>query len=129
MATRKTAAPTPAEPAPFQGTHGIVRLINRVRVEIVDALDRELARYDITAPQLIVLASVANKEADSAAAICKSISYDPGAMTLELTVAGKALYPQLLSAKETVQAQFLRGFSVEEARQLERLLDRMLDNR
>jgi DNA-binding MarR family transcriptional regulator len=50
-------------------------------------------------------------------------------MTLELTVAGKALYPQLLLAKETVQAQFLRGFSVEEARQLERLLSRMLDNR
>ena len=154
MANPKTAVAPLAEPAPFQGTHGIVRLINRVRVEIVDALDRELARYDITAPQLIVLASVANKEADSAAAICKSISYDPGAMTrmidrleqkglirrvphpedrramtLELTVAGKALYPQLLSAKETVQAQFLRGFSVEEARQLERLLDRMLDNR
>jgi DNA-binding MarR family transcriptional regulator len=54
---------------------------------------------------------------------------DRRAMTLELTVAGKALYPQLLSAKETVQAQFLRGFSVDEARQLERLLNRMLDNR
>ena len=154
MSPSKVDAATLAEPAPFQGTHGIVRLINRVRVEIVDALDRELARFDITAPQLIVLASVANKEADSAAAICKSISYDPGAMTrmidrleqkglirrvphpedrramtLELTVAGKALYPQLLTAKETVQAQFLGGFSVEEARQLERFLTRMLDNR
>jgi hypothetical protein len=40
----------PVERAPFQGSHGIVRLINRVRVEIVDALDRELAKYDITAP-------------------------------------------------------------------------------
>ena len=154
MVPPRTAAATQARTAPFQGQHGIVRLINRVRVEIVDALDRELAQFDITAPQLIVLASVANKEADSAAAICKSISYDPGAMTrmidrleqkglirrvphpedrramtLELTVAGKALYPQLLVAKETVQAQFLRGFSVEEARQLERLLSRMLDNR
>ena len=154
MAPPRTAAATLAQAAPFQGKHGIVRLINRVRVEIVDALDRELAKYDITAPQLIVLASIANKEADSAAAICKSISYDPGAMTrmidrleqkglirrvphpedrramtLELTVAGKALYPQLLTAKDAVQTQFLRGFSVDEARQLERLLTRMLDNR
>ena len=61
MSPSKVDAATLAEPAPFQGTHGIVRLINRVRVEIVDALDRELARFDITAPQLIVLASVANK--------------------------------------------------------------------
>jgi len=154
MSPPKSVAATPSEATPFQGTHGIVRLINRVRVEIVDALDRELARFDITAPQLIVLASVANKEADCAAAICKSISYDPGAMTrmidrleqkglirrvphpedrramtLELTVAGKALYPQLLSAKETVQAQFLRGFSENEVHVLDGLLNRMLKNR
>jgi MarR family transcriptional regulator, multiple antibiotic resistance protein MarR len=133
---------------------GVIRLINRVRVEINDALDRELARFEISAPQFIVLASVANKEADSASGVCKSISYDPGAMTrmidrleqkglirrvpnpddrratnLELTAAGRALYPQLLAAKETVQTQFLRGFSEEEALQLERFLNRMLDNR
>jgi DNA-binding MarR family transcriptional regulator len=133
---------------------GVIRLINRVRVEINDALDRELARFEISAPQLIVLASVANKEADSASAVCKSISYDPGAMTrmidrlerkglirripnpddrratnLELTAAGRALYPQLIAAKENVQTQFLRGFSEEEALQLERFLNRMLDNR
>lgn len=154
MSPPKAAIASRTERAPFQGKHGLIRLINRVRVELVDALDRELAKFDITAPQLIVLASVANKEADSAAAICKSISYDPGAMTrmidrleqkglirrvphpddrramtLELTVAGKALYPQLLAAKETVQQQFLRGFSTEDAIQLERLLNRMLDNR
>ena len=31
-----------------------------------------------------------------------------------MTAAGKALYPQLLVAKETVQARFLRGFSKDE---------------
>ena len=133
---------------------GIIRLVHRLRVELVDALDRELARFDISAPQLIVLASVANSEADSASALCKSISYDPGAMTrmidrlqqkglvrrvphpedrramnLELTSAGRALYPQLLAAKEAVQAQFLRGFSDDDVRTLEALLNRMLDNR
>jgi DNA-binding MarR family transcriptional regulator len=147
------AVPT-ADATSVQSKHGIIRLINRVRVEMIDALDGELSKYDISAPQLIVLAYVANKEADSAAALCKSISYDPGAMTrmidrlqekglirrtpnpedrratnLELTAAGRALYPQLLAAKETVQAQFLRGFSENEVHVLDGLLNRMLKNR
>jgi len=134
--------------------HGIIRLINRVRIELIDAMDRELAQFDITAPQLIVLASVANREADSASQLCKSISYDPGAMTrmidrleqkglvrrvarpddrramtLEMTAACRALFPKLLQAKETVQAQFLRGFGKDEVATLEKLLNRLLDNR
>jgi MarR family transcriptional regulator, multiple antibiotic resistance protein MarR len=133
---------------------GILRLVNRVRVELNDALDRELARFDISAAQLIVLASVANNEACSASGLCKSISYDPGAMTrmidrleqkglvrrvphpedrratkLEMTAAGRALYPQLLAAKECVQRQFLRGFSEDDVHDIERLLNRMLQNR
>jgi DNA-binding MarR family transcriptional regulator len=144
-------APDPATAPP---KHGIVRLINRVRVELIDAMDRELARFDISAPQLIVLASVANREADSASSLCRNISYDPGAMTrmidrleqkglirrvpnpedrratnLELTTAGKVLFPQLLEAKETVQKQFLRGFSADDVATLEGLLNRMLGNR
>jgi DNA-binding MarR family transcriptional regulator len=121
--------------------HGIIRLVNRVRVELIDALDLELAKFDVTA-------------ADSPARLCKNISYDPGAMTrmidrleqkglvrrnpnpddrratnLEITTAGRALYPQLLAAKELVQSQFLRGFSEQEVRVLEQLLNRMLENR
>jgi len=151
---RVVAAPVIAGAESVLSKHGIIRLINRVRVEMIDALDRELSKYDISAPQLIALAYVASKEADSAAALCKSISYDPGAMTrmidrlqekglirrtpnpgdrratnLELTTAGRALYPQLLAAKETVQAQFLRGFSKSEAHMLESLLTRLLENR
>jgi DNA-binding MarR family transcriptional regulator len=138
----------------IQPKHGIIRLINRVRVELIDALDRELSQFDISAAQLIVLASVADREADSASGLCKNISYDPGAMTrmidrlqqkglvrrvpnaddrraanLELTAAGRALYPQLIAAKETVQMQFLRGFGAEDVRLLEKLLNRMLENR
>lgn len=150
----RIAAATLADMPPGLANHGIIRLINRVRIEVIDALDRELAKFDISAAQLIVLASVANKEADSAASLCKSISYDPGAMTrmidrleqkglirrtpnpedrratnLEMTAAGRALYPQLLAAKENVQAQFLRGFSKDDVRVLEHLLNRMLENR
>ena len=150
--------PPPPSVAPLEtpppAQHGVIRLINRVRVELVDALDRELAQFDISAPQLIVLASVANREADSAAGLCKTISYDPGAMTrmidrleqkglirrkpnpddrratnLEMTSAGKALYPQLLAAKDRIHAQFLRGFTKDEVRTLEDFLNRMIQNR
>jgi DNA-binding MarR family transcriptional regulator len=154
MTPPRTAVAPPSAPPATPSKHGIIRLINRVRVELVDALDRELAQFDISAPQLIVLASVANREADSAAGLCKTISYDPGAMTrmidrlaqkglvrrtpnpedrrasnLELTTAGRALYPQLLAAKDTVQARFLRDFSPEEVRVLEGFLNRMVENR
>jgi MarR family transcriptional regulator, multiple antibiotic resistance protein MarR len=154
MAAPGTDTATVSDLPDTKPRHGILRLINRIRVELVDALDRELAPFDISAPQLFVLSSVANREADSAAGLCKSISYDPGAMTrmidrlqqkglvrrvphpddrramnLELTVAGKALFPQLVAAKDRVQAQFLRGFSKDDAHALESLLHRMLANR
>ena len=154
MSPPRAASALVQDSAAAQPKYGIVRLINRVRVELIDAMDRELARFDISAPQLIVLASVANREADSASSLCRSISYDPGAMTrmidrleqkglvrrvpnpddrratnLELTAAGKVLFPQLLEAKETVQKQFLRGFSADDVATLEGLLNRMLDNR
>jgi len=143
-----------ADLPPVPAKHGIIRQINRVRIELIDALDRELSKFDISAPQFIVLASVANKEADSPAGLCKNISYDPGAMTrmidrleqkglvrrnpnpedrratnLEITTAGRALYPQLLAAKESVQAQFLRGFTQQDVLVLEQLLNRLLENR
>jgi DNA-binding MarR family transcriptional regulator len=77
---RAAAAPV-AAPASLPSKHSIIRLIHRVRIELIDAMDRDLSKFDITAAQLMVLAFVANKEADSAATLCKSISYDPGAMT------------------------------------------------
>ena len=154
MLNPKTATAALVDITPTQSSPGIIRLINRVRVELIDALDLELSKFDISAPQLFVLASVANKQAASASTLCKNISYDPGAMTrmidrleqkgllrrspnpedrratnLDLTSAGKALYPQLLATKESVQARFLRGFSKDDVRVLEGLLNRMLENR
>jgi DNA-binding MarR family transcriptional regulator len=154
MTPPRTALATAARRTPDRAKPGLIRMVNRLRAELIDALDRELSPFDISAAQLIVLASVANTEADCASGLCKSISYDPGAMTrmidrlqqkglvrrvprledrratsLELTAAGRALYPQLLAAKETVQAQFLRGFAADEVRVLEKLLSRMLQNR
>ncbi len=128
-------------------------LLNRVRTELLTALDRELAPLDVTAAQYAIMVHLAHDMADSAAGLCKGIAYDPGAMTrmidrleakklirrvrcpndrrainLELTNEGKAAVPQMKEAVVGVLNRFLRGFSKTEARQLEELLKRMLAN-
>jgi MarR family transcriptional regulator, multiple antibiotic resistance protein MarR len=128
-------------------------LLGRVKMEIGAALDAELAPLDITAAQYVILMSIALAEADSASGLCKDISYDPGAMTrmldrlerrglvrrvahpndrrasnLELTDEGRAVYPKLRASAMKVLNRFLDGFTQKEARELERFLQRMLEN-
>ena len=128
-------------------------LLGRVKMEIGAALDAELAPLDITAAQYVILMSIALAEADSASGLCKGISYDPGAMTrmldrlerrglvrrvahpndrrasnLELTDEGRAVYPKLRASAMKVLNRFLDGFTQKEARELERFLQRMLEN-
>jgi MarR family transcriptional regulator, multiple antibiotic resistance protein MarR len=135
----------------MQSESSIGRMLNRVRAELVEALDRELAPFKMTAAQFVILGSLVGGEADSASGLCKEISYDPGAMTrmidrleqkglirrlphaddrrkvnLELTPEGKAVYPKLRASAVTVQNRFLRGFTQTEASQLEGFLQRML---
>ena len=137
----------------FEPKRSIGRLLGKVKMAMGDALDRELAPFDITAAQLVVLLALASGEADSAAGLCRGISYDPGAMTrmidrleqkgliqrtdhpddrrrvgLELTAEGKTVYPKLKAAAMSVQNRFLRGFTKSDVRQLEILLQRMLAN-
>ena len=115
--------------------------------------DRRLAPLELSAAQFIVIASLAGEERKSASDLCKGISYDAGAMTrmldrlegkglirrsrspddrrlvhLELTDEGRAAYPRMREASLAVANRFLRGFSKTEARQLEGLLTRMLEN-
>jgi len=135
-------------------------LLSRVRVEMLAALDQELAAerrlapLELSAAQFIVIASLAADEGrKSASDLCKGISYDAGAMTrmldrlegkglirrnrspedrrlvfLELTDAGRAAYPRMRELSLGVANRFLRGFTKAEARQLEGLLTRMLEN-
>ena len=134
--------------------NGIGRLLSRVKMEMHEALDRELAPLDITAAQFVILMNLAGGEVDSASKLCKGVSYDPGAMTrmldrlegkglirrvrcaddrrkviLELTPEGKAVYPKLVASYVNVLNRFLHGFTKPEVRQLETLLSRMLVNR
>jgi DNA-binding MarR family transcriptional regulator len=116
--------------------------------------DKRLAPLEMSAAQYIIIANLAGpQEPKSAAELCKGISYDAGAMTrmldrleskglirrtrsvqdrrlmeLELTEEGRAAYPRMREISMSVANRFLRGFSKAEARQLEGLLNRMLEN-
>jgi MarR family transcriptional regulator, multiple antibiotic resistance protein MarR len=140
------------DPQTFNPKTGIGGLISRVRVKLMDALDAEFERFDITSAQYIILVNLATG-VDSASSLCKGVSYDPGAMTrmidrlerkglvrrirspedrrvvkLALTDEGKAVYPKLVATATAVINRKLRGFSQAEARQLEGLLQRILES-
>lgn len=72
----------------YQPRRGVGHLLNRVRTEMLTALDKaleadpELATLGISAAQFIVIAALAMSDsAKSASDLCKGISYDAGAMT------------------------------------------------
>lgn len=118
------------------------------------AADQRLAALELSAAQFIIIANLAGaEEPKSASDLCKGISYDAGAMTrmldrleskglirrnrcpndrrlmhLELTDQGHSLYPRMREISMAVANRFLRGFSKAEARQLESLLLRILEN-
>jgi len=137
----------------FEPRTGLGRLLSQVKIEMMEALDRELAPLDITAAQYVILVTLADGPTDSASGLCKGVSYDPGAMTrmidrlerkglvrrircpedrrkinLELTPEGKAVYPRLIESAIAVLNRYLRGFSRDEIVQLETYLKRMLAN-
>jgi DNA-binding MarR family transcriptional regulator len=145
--------------ASYHPRKSIGSLLGRVRVEMLAALDQELAAdrrlapLELSAAQFAVIASLAGEERKSASDLCKGISYDAGAMTrmldrlegkglirrhrspedrrlvhLELTDEGRAAYPRMRELSLAVANRFLRGFTKTEARQLEGLLGRMLEN-
>ena len=116
--------------------------------------DRHVADIGVTAAQFVVITRLAAAERKkSASDLCKEMSYDAGAMTrmidrleskglirrarcpqdrrlvyLEMTEQGRAVYPRLRELSMAIQNRFLRGFSRADARQLEGLLGRMLEN-
>jgi DNA-binding MarR family transcriptional regulator len=143
----------------YEPRKSVGHLLNRVRTAIFAALDAELAadadlsRFEVSAAQFVVIASLAMGEADSASQLCKGISYDAGAMTrmidrleskglirrrrdaddrrlvnIELTEQGKEAFPRMRVCAMGVLNRFLRGFTQTEARQLEIFLNRMLEN-
>jgi DNA-binding MarR family transcriptional regulator len=137
----------------FRPSQGVGAHIGRARRTIVEAIDAKLAPLEISHAQWIVVMLLGDGAAATAAELCNILVYDPGAMTrlldrlekkgvlrrvrakgdrrtvpLQLTVAGKRLYPRILEALVEVFNRLLRGFSKSEVRQLEQLLKRMVAN-
>lgn len=117
------------------------------------ARDRRLAPLELSAAQFSILASLEGEERKSASDLCRGISYDAGAMTrmldrlegkglirrnrspedrrlvhLELTEEGRTAYARTRELALANANRFLSGFTKAEARQLESLLTRMLEN-
>jgi DNA-binding MarR family transcriptional regulator len=143
----------------YQPASCVGQLMYRVRAAQMSALDQalaqdpDLAALEVSAAQYIIISVLAKRGVDSAAQLCKDISYDAGAMTrmidrleakglisrrrcpedrrlvkLELTAAGLAALPKLRACSVRVLNHFMRGFTQDEARQLEGFMVRMLQN-
>jgi DNA-binding MarR family transcriptional regulator len=137
----------------FQPSSSIGYLVNRVRTELLAAIDKALEPFDVTSAQYIIMGHVAYNLADSASGLCKGIAYDPGAMTrmvdrleakglvqrvreqddrrkvrLELTKEGRAAFPGMMERVVEVLNSLLKGFTKAEASQLKDFLKRMLAN-
>jgi MarR family multiple antibiotic resistance transcriptional regulator len=139
---------------PRQGLGNLIGRVRAQLLAALDAElagDELLAPLEVTSAQLIVIVSLAGRDgATSASELCKGISYDAGAMTrmldrleakglvqrtrspedrrlvnLELTHAGQAAYPRLREVSMRVLNHALRDFTGDEARSLEKLLQRL----
>jgi len=153
VSTVRASAAAVYDPRAFEPRRAVGRLLGQVKMALTDAFDAELAPLGITAAQYVILVSLAEAGPGPTSVLCRSVSYDQGAMTrmidrlekkglvrrarcaddrrrvnLELTPEGKAVYPKVLAAAANVQNRFLRGFTKAEVRTLEALLQRMLDN-
>lgn len=144
----------------YEPRRAVGYLVNRLREEMGTSLERrfaahpQLAAFELSWPQFRIIATIAiDSEAKSAASLCRSVSYDAGAMTrmvdrlenkglirrercpndrrlvyLELTESGRTVWPIMMEITRQALNSLLRGFTKAEARQLEGFLRRMLDN-
>ncbi len=122
-------------------------LVNVLQTKLETSLDRALKPFDVSTPQYVVVSAIANGRAETAAQLCKEISYSPGAMTrmlnrletkdlicrtvqddnmrarkLSLTENGKRLYPQLKSASVAVVTEIFAPLGAEELTTIETIL-------
>lgn len=131
------------------------RLISDVTRRFHAALDDEMARMgmDLTSAQWGILMRIANGCATTSAQLCRFTRHDTGSMTrmldrleekglirrirnsrdrrvvsLEITDAGRDLYPQLPPVAIKVLNAQLQGFSREELNQLKGFLNRIRAN-
>jgi DNA-binding MarR family transcriptional regulator len=149
----KSALPPVYELRSFSSRDAVGALVGRARKALAREFDRELAELGLNTAQALVIVLLAEGVTCTAADIGRELSHDPGAMTrlvdklehagyvrrvprqrdrrasdLELTPAGRRLHGEVRKVQVSVLNRMLRGFSRPEARALERLLKRVLDN-
>jgi DNA-binding MarR family transcriptional regulator len=149
---RRAEAPI-YSPGTFRSRDSVGALIGLVRKALVEEFDRELAPLGLNTAQALVLIFLVDERAGTAAEVCKHLSHDPGAMTrlidkleqmdlvrrvrgredrrsarLELTQRGRQAHADVTRVQIAVLNRALRGFSPAEARTLEGLLKRVLEN-
>ncbi len=122
-------------------------LINLLQTKLETSLDKALSLFDVSAAQYVIISALANGRAETAAQLCKEISYSPGAMTrmlnrletknliyrtiqddnlcakkLSLTENAKQLYPKLKSASVSVSTDIFAPLGITELNTVESIL-------
>ena len=122
-------------------------LINLLQTKLETSLDKALSLFDVFAAQYVIISALANGRAETAAQLCKEISYSPGAMTrmlnrletknliyrtiqddnlcakkLSLTENAKQLYPKLKSASVSVITDIFAPLGITELNTVESIL-------
>ena len=137
----------------FHSRDAVGALIGRVRKALVREFDREIAPLGLNTVQALVLILLAEGVTVTAAGLCRELSHDAGALTrivdkleaagfvrrvrrqrdrraadLELTKEGRRVHGEVRRAQVEVLNRMLQGFSRSEARALESLLKRIVEN-
>jgi len=137
----------------YQPEDSLGRLIADVSGRLLAAFDDEMTGLGITGAQWVILMRIANGCASTAAELCRFSRYDTGSMTrmldrleekglvrrvrshkdrrvihLELTEAGRDLYPLLPPVAIKVLNAHLKGFTRDELDLLKSFLNRMRAN-
>ena len=144
---------TEQRPSGYRLEDSLGCLIGTVKVRMGVFLDRELAGFDITHAQWVILMRIASGLGQTCADLCRGASYDTGSMTrmldrLEekqlirrirsqedrrvveicLTPHGLELLPDLREIGERVLASTVRGLDAAEIETCKDLLRRMGEN-
>jgi len=139
--------------AALRSDTNVGRLVGRVRLAILHAIDAKLAPLDLTAAQWAVVVYLAEDIASTPAELATLLDSDRGAMTrlidrleakafisrvphptdrrsvtLRLTDTGRAAYPAIRPMIVDVLNGLLKGFAPDEVDRLEEYLGRILKN-
>ena len=137
----------------FRSRDAVGALVGIARKTLAKEFDKELAELGLNTAQALVIVLLAEDVAKTAASMGRELSHDLGAMTriidklaeqglvrrvarehdrratnLELTKEGRRMHGEVKRVQVAVLNRALRGFSRAEARTLEKLLKRLIDN-